>query len=554
VLGFAILFAVAMTARTLYQVNVVPEKNEQVEFEHTQDVARDMATLQDQLQAAGTTGAPQRATVRLGLRYPQRTVGVNAPHPRGRLATTGPEQVVVENAVATGEAGDYWDGSARTFDTRHLTYAPSYNYRDRDPSFRLEPGLLARQVDGGTVVESGSGPVTGSRIDLVTVAGEYSESGRSKSVELVPVSGGGAYRTVTDDGGPITLTIPTALPASAWQRALGDEPYVARVDHRGDRVVVELQEDRSYRLRVLRAGVGADADPTGRYLTGEPTARSVPEGGRETLTVTAHDRYGNPVAGATVNARVVGDGSLDSDRVTTGTDGRATFTFSPGSTGTDAQVLASIGGGVTDERRVRFDIDVAGGGGGGGEGDGEGDGGGGDEGDTAGVGSRTDYGVQQSVTVAKSDGRWEHVDSLDSIYLSEGRFRRVDPTTNTVALKLNFYVQDPDTGDYRTVNVELKPPSSPGGEWQAKKVKIEGPDQTYLNDAPLTDAAANKIVGRNGRSARVDLLDNSNYEPRANPTPRLTTAEKQGIRTVASDDSFVYFRTISQGIIDVGIE
>lgn len=542
VLGFALIFALAMTALTLYQVNVVPDRNEAVEFEHTGAVASDLTSLGGELRDASAAGSASSTDVRLGLTYPERTFGVNAPAPPGRLATTASRPITIENAVAGGEAADYWDGTPRQVQSRYVRYAPAYNYRDTDPVFRIEAGIVARQTDDGSVLESSIGPVTGDRIEIPTVAGEYSESGQFRSVDVQPVAGASDYRSVTDDGDPITLTVPTDLPASVWRQALADEPRVRSLDHRGDEVVIELEPDRTYRFRVPRSSLGGTEETDARYLTGERTERIIPEDSVELLTVTARDRYGNPVTGADVASPVVVGGSVRESPVTTDENGEATFRFEPDSGSDTARVVTQVGVG-SDERRVVFDIDVADGG--------EGNGTGAVE-TTAGLGGRTDFQERQRLTVAKTEGRWENVDSFDQLLLSEGRFRRSDPTTNTVAMTLNFYIQDPDTGDYRTVNVELKPPSGPGGEWQSKKVKIEGPDRTYVNDAVLTDEAADRIVERNGRTGQVDLLDNANYEPRA-AGPPVSEADRVAITRVASSNSFIYFRSMEQGIVDVEI-
>lgn len=538
VLGVAIVFALAMTALTLYQVNVVPEKNADVEFDHTESVAADMATVQDQLRTASATGAPTSAGVQLGLRYPSRTLGVNAPPPSGRIATGPTRTVVVENAVAEGEAGDYWDGSTRSFDTRAVTYEPSYNYRELSPTFRLETGLLARQVDGGTLVEAAPGPVSGSRIDLLTVTGEYRETGQYRSLDLVPAGGAAESRLVTDDGDPIRLTIPTALPAGTWAEALADEPRVTDVVHTGSAVEITLQQGVDYRLRVPRAGIGSATDPGARYLTGGPTSRSVGSDGRESLTVTVRDRFGNPVAGATVDAAVVGDGSLDSTAETTDEAGRATFVYTPGSTGTDATVVTNIGG--TTDRIVEFDIDVEDGGGGGGDGTVT----------DAGLGGRSNYQTQQSITAAQPEGLWKNVSTFEEVLLSDADWRYQDPTTQVRTFELQFYAKDPDDPGNRKFTIKLKP-ANDDSTWQERKVKVTDTfsSKTYINDAKLTQEAANRIFDRNGRSGAVDLLDNESYT--TNP---LTPAEETEIKAIASDDTYLYTQKVTGGLGNITID
>jgi hypothetical protein len=540
VLGFAIIFALAMTALTLYQVNVVPAKNEAVEFDHTESVATDMASLQDNLRSASATGAPTSTIVALGLRYPSRTLGINAPPPAGRIATGPTGTVVVENAVADGEAGDYWDGSARSFDTRSLPYSTAYNYRDLEPRFRLETGLLARQVDGATLVEASPGPVSGSRIDLLTLAGEYDATGQSRSLDLVPAGGAAESRLVTDDGDPITITVPTSLPTSAWRDALDDEPRVTNIAPAGSAVEITLQQGVDYRLRVPRAGIGSASDPPARYLAGGPTTRSVSANGRESITVTARDRFGNPVGGATVDATVLGDGSLDTEPETTDGEGQATFVYEPGPSGTDGTVVTEIGAGPA--RIVEFEMEVSDSGGGGGGGSG---------GTTdAGLGGRTDYQKRPNVTISQPEGLWKNVSTFDEVLLSNADFRFDDPTTQVRQVTLTFYAKDPDRMGNRKFRISMKP-ANDDSTWQTKKVKISDTfsSTTYVNDAKLTQRAANKIFDRNGRSGRVDLLDNEAYT--TNP---LSAPEENEIQNVASDDTYLYTQTVTGGIVEVTIE
>ena len=383
VIGVVLMLAVAMLLVSVLQAAAIPALNAQHEFQHSQAVQTDMVQLESTVDRVAATGTGETATVDLGLRYPPRLLFVNPPPVSGGLSTTEPGTVTIENARAAGETGDYWDGTDRTFTTTSLAYTPDYNEYGSAPVTVYEPWAVYNRIDGRTLPVSGTDLIEGRRISLVALDGAYADSSADTvGVDADPNSAPVRTVTVSDDGEPITLTIPTGLRNDSWARLLESELDPAGTDD--DRHVRRFScqreppapcgeltvtlEPGTYDLRLGEVAVGTGSSrTTAAYLTDvEGGASSITEAGRQRLTVEARDRYDNPVSGVTVTGSVDGDGSLRAVSPVTDSDGRATFVYEAPDAinGTrDVSVTTQFGDG-RPEQTVEFGVrvvDVAGG-------------------------------------------------------------------------------------------------------------------------------------------------------------------------------------------------
>jgi len=87
VVGTVVLFGFLILALGIYQVQVVPTENADVEFEHSQEVEDHFGDLRNGVLDAAATASTRSTQIRLGTRYPSRTFFVNPrPSPaRSRL-------------------------------------------------------------------------------------------------------------------------------------------------------------------------------------------------------------------------------------------------------------------------------------------------------------------------------------------------------------------------------------------------------------------------------------------------------------------------------------
>lgn len=380
VVGVVILLGFLVVFYATWQATVIPEENRMAEMEHERAVTEDLRAIRDRVVSApGTEPGTDTVPVALSTAYPDRSLFVSGGPPSGALRTdwTGPVRLANVTAVRA-ETDDFWtNATAREYTTARLVYRPGYRYYDAAPRTVLSAGVLydSYRRTNRTVVAADQRLIEGTDVRVVTLNGSLSEarSGATRvDVDLETVSASTREVAVTNESGTLTLTLPTALPESRWKDLLADERVsaggnvvdveVESVDGAPyDRLRVLLRDDTTYDLSMAKVGVGTDvtSEPEA-YVTdvGGVGATVVPDG-RERLTVEVRDQYNNPVAGEPVTVDTsVTRGNVTETTVTTGPDGRATFTYrAPGGTGSDA-VVASIAGNDTDYERVRFEIDV----------------------------------------------------------------------------------------------------------------------------------------------------------------------------------------------------
>jgi len=360
-IGTVLLFAVLIVLVSTYQATVVPQQNEQVEYNHNQRVHGQLQDLRDELHRTAATGTPGTATVSLGTRYPERALFVNPAPPSGRLATTGRANVTIENATASGETGDYWNGAARNFSTRGLTYEPRYSVYQDPPTTVYRNGVLYNRFADANVTLAGQQLISGNRISLVALNGSLSESTNgAASVNVQPVSAPTRTVSVQNETANVSIAVPTSLSeeraVGLWRKLLADEMNESRGDDRyvlaveagpdedGNDVRIVL-EPGVYELQMAKVGVGSDVtDSEAHYITDvRGDNATVSPGGKREIVVEVRDRYNNPVSGATVTANE-SSSQVTPEQAETGPDGRAVFVY-------EAPENAS------DETTVSFDID-----------------------------------------------------------------------------------------------------------------------------------------------------------------------------------------------------
>lgn len=370
-IGAVLLLGFVVISMSMYQATVVPNQNEQIEFQHNQQVQNEFTSLRGALVESASKPTTRPAELTLGTRYPSRTFFVNPGVVSGSLRTRELGTLAVSNvATQEDETGDYLSGSVE-FSTKSLAYTPTYNRRQEVPTTVYENTVAYNRFDNGyNGTLSGQSLVDGRTLSPVLLTGTYSENGvGTASVDVRSVSP--AVRTVpvtsNDSTRNVTLTVPTKLTASNWTTILEDAgeldgsntdsgAYVHDVRPHpdiDDAVVIEMERGPTYDLRVGAVGVGSGVErPSAHYLTrvgGAPY--SIQSDATATLTFEVRDRYNNPLSGETVNLSVrSGSGTLVApngtesgtlSNVSTDADGRVTVEYVPDGTET-VKVRASF--------------------------------------------------------------------------------------------------------------------------------------------------------------------------------------------------------------------
>jgi len=577
VIGFILLFGLVIAGASIIQTYGVPAQNERVEFDHNIRVQDDVVRLADDVEAAGLTGAAVSATVEAGTDYPNRLFFFNPAPPSGVLRTGDVLNVTVANATAVGDAGDYWNGTVKTFDTRAVSYTPNYNVYRQAPTTVAEYGVVYNDNPNGhvTVLKRGSF-VRGDRISLVTVDGTFNRgSAQAISVDAVPLSAPSQTVTLTSTQN-ITLAIETSLSAAEWEELLADElasngGNVLDVREAGGAVTIVLAPNVSYEFRLARVGLESgydDAASREAYLTvvGD-AARSIPEDSTETVTVEVRDAFNNPVSGVTVNVASELGGSLTTPTAAqTDSDGRATFTYTAPSV--DGSTVATdrlkVGYGPVSPDDAAFDRNATSGaalelsvtntdGSGitGGAGTGEG-----------GQSEWSDTETSQQITVA--NGRWNNISHVESITLRDGEMVTVErcktgsPSGGGGAgvfteckfvdtLRLSFSLSNAD--DAYTVDVNLEDCNQDGDFTDTctvdkltfeedRAVTIYDDSGTVIFDRSLDDAGTQGILS----AAGTNLLDAGSY----------TSGSQTTLNRLKLDDA-TWLTGLMQGRVTVSI-
>jgi hypothetical protein len=347
--GAILLFGILILGISIYQATVVPQQNARVEFNAYQEATDDMVSVRDDVVTAGTEGASASTTVTTGATYPARSIFINPGAPAGTISTEGAPNVTVDGVRAVESEAEntqaFWNATNGTYATNRVTFTPSYNEFDGSPVTVAGQGVYRLPDDRVLPISTGSS-IRGNRITLVTVRGDLGAAGGSVPVTADPVSTATRTVVVTGTGATFNVTVPTPIPASAWNDTVAPDvvanPNVVTTTPVGDDSVrITFDGSRQYELRLAAVELRAQSDasvverPGPEYVV-PVTQNGTVVGGQPTpVSVEVRDRYDNPVSGAEVNFTLVeGSGQFaqggTSRTVSTDGEGRATVALVTG--------------------------------------------------------------------------------------------------------------------------------------------------------------------------------------------------------------------------------
>lgn len=345
-IGAVLIFGILIVLLASWQAFGVPNQNEEIEFNHNQDVQEEMTDLRDTAVSMPGRTTPQSASVNLGVRYPARVIFVNPGPASGSLRTVGTtdesQEIIIENASAIDEGDhisvdDFWDGSEQTYNTGALEYRPGYNLYQNAPRTIYEHSVLFNEFEreDATLPITDQAIIDNDRITLVALNGSLSENrvGRA-SVDFKPVSTQTRIVDITDDEeqGNITLHLPTRLSLEEWQSLVSDEDTVTVTESNRFDSGIELEFDSGadYELQLAKVGLGTKVTETEEaYLNGvSGNSDVISDDQSHTLTIEVRDEFNNPKGGVTVTGSAEG-GDLKNEERETRNDGKATFEYEP---------------------------------------------------------------------------------------------------------------------------------------------------------------------------------------------------------------------------------
>jgi|GEM_PF-697500 len=202
VIGTVILFGFLILALSLYQVQVVPQQNGQVEFQHFEEVRNDLVELRAGILQAGSSERPQFVDVKLGTNFQTRLFAINPPDPAGTLRTRD-----AYNITITDDSGTRVNVS-----TRFIEYRPRYNEIESGSTWYDNSVLYLDEPDSNrpaVIIEDQNILVDNDTLRLTAVQNEFSASGTRKvAVELYPTTDA---TNLSNLSGGLDVRIPTRL-------------------------------------------------------------------------------------------------------------------------------------------------------------------------------------------------------------------------------------------------------------------------------------------------------------------------------------------------------
>jgi hypothetical protein len=328
VVGAILVFGVLVALLAIMQTQAVPAANEQVEFEHSQEVQGDFADFHAAANDVATDGDRESVSIAAGTGYPTRMLFYNPPRVQGSISTSENRTVTISNAEAVDpEVHDYLNGDPVSVGSRTLRYDVSYNELENPPQVRYEYGILYNQFRGDVTIQNPGSVIDDTEINLVFMAGNYSRTtGDTQSLEVRPVSAPSRPVTVQGENGDnITLTLPTELPVEDWQEQYGDQSHVTITNATGDNIKIELDGNRRYTLKMAGIGLEQGVDkPDAHYIVPvDDGVDSIGAGDNATVSYEVRDVYNTPVSG--VNVSISGGRKKATDG-----NGRVSFRVNPG--------------------------------------------------------------------------------------------------------------------------------------------------------------------------------------------------------------------------------
>lgn len=331
VVGFLLIILIVTIAIAQYRMNVVPVQERSAETDHFQDVNRGMLELQSEIIQSSATGQTGVSSLNMGVDYDDVRFSLSTFPEAGRLTYIPSEHdITIDNAHNNKEASNFWRGQERNYDTGFIEYDISYNRFQGNPELRIEHGFYYSEMpQSGTnsyIPRSDQPIIDGRNINIHSITGQLgvSESGEI-NVQTTPVSAPANTVSITDDGEPIEIELPSQIPAEIWEQRsfLQDEipdqndentgfiesiEQGEDIDNGAGTIIITLETDITYNLQMSRINVStqsqgvAERQAEREYIAVQSRNINIREDSTVTLEAQVRDRFNNGVSG--VNAKV----------------------------------------------------------------------------------------------------------------------------------------------------------------------------------------------------------------------------------------------------------
>lgn len=361
-IGAVLLFGVLIIGLSVWQASIIPSQNENVEFNHNEDVQDQMNELRSTINSMADASITRSTNIDTGVRYPSRTIFRNPPPVSGIIQTYETDNenfnFTIKNASPREEnLGNLWDlqtGKSTTgiYNTGSIQYVPQYNEYNNPPRTIYEHSIVYNKFDreGSTLPISGQSLIDGNQINLISLTGDINEERiDSTSIDIQPISTRTKTVTiepdideVTGERQPVTIDIPTRLNEFQWNQAISDRHSVNTLENEEDpfsendeiqTIRIEMDEDSprdSYRLQLSKVGIGSERSETNpKYLSMRDGNRgTITQGESQTFRLETRNEFNKPLTDIDVNGEIIeGGGELNSNTIKSNSQGESIFEF-----------------------------------------------------------------------------------------------------------------------------------------------------------------------------------------------------------------------------------
>lgn len=327
-IGVIFLIGILVIALAIYQSQVVPQENSQVETNSYLETIDDMRALKIDIDRASRTGNVRSSFVTTGTAYKSGILRVNPLPARGSLTTETVDdgEIRINNAVSVEGQGTetYWDGTEKTFTTNEIRFTHGYNEITANDVVYSSGSVFIDSPQQS--ISSNSNLIEQRQINLFTINGDLQTQSIESEVPLRTTSRSSESVVITGDTDPVEISIPTTQSVERWDESV---PSNVVVESDGEnRILLTLPEGTRYELQMAEVVVD-DSDTTGSdepaYLyrvTGDGV--TVQDGSQFRLQTQLRDNFNNPISGEDIEIQSDNNINIDDTSLVTNSDGTVT--------------------------------------------------------------------------------------------------------------------------------------------------------------------------------------------------------------------------------------
>lgn len=261
---FVVFFLVIALA--INQVAVVPNENEQWEFDHYTTVQDDMVEVGGEVVSVAGRNASGSPTVDLGLMYPPHTFALNPPPAAGRLEKHPMGDIAVDGTISsTGDSfttSDLCGGGASTYG---IKYTPGYNVLTADPIIYENGQVYVNGTAGDAVIDSRTVINTTSGNKVINIYRLVGPLPNESQISALSLDMKGSTIIGKNTINVTSVTFPSNLSASKWASVAIDNSSnddIDNVESVNSGVKITFASGAGYTVRCYTIGVEGTAPPT----------------------------------------------------------------------------------------------------------------------------------------------------------------------------------------------------------------------------------------------------------------------------------------------------